>query len=384
MRLARLSLLLFASVLVVLTLMLARTAQAIPYFARKYDTGCATCHTVVPKLNAAGLAFRARGYELPGADIKRTIPVAAWVGGRSENRPDADVDRAFVDKLELISGGRLGSKVSYFAEWRVVSLGLQDNGELSDRSGRFEDLFVNVDLSDNLWLTAGQFRQFNQFDVSLRLSASTPLALGGSVGGERQPGDTGRQAALRSFSPAGRSPAVMLGYRAPSGSVGSASADGWYAHVGVPFPGELSIPLTHEARERASFELDVRAKGVVLETYYRKGLSSVGAHAFLGRDSQLYTALFSLDPGDWNTTVAVGSGVVDGDADHRVSWWTEVQPRRGLNFGFRLDDSSFTPTAYHLYGDFQLYTKRGVLWFLVEQRFREGSDRTTLQLNAIF
>lgn len=369
--------------LVTCTLLLAAPAEAIPYFARKYDVGCGSCHSVVPKLNTTGLAFRANGYSLPGFTARQTLAVAAWVSGRYENRPDADTSGTVLDKVELISGGRLGSRVSYFAEWRAVSLDLQDGGGRSDRSGRFEDLFVGLAISDSLTLTAGQFRHFNQFDVSLRLSASTPLALGGSVSGERQPGDTDRQASLRRFSPAGRSPSAMLTYHAPTGG-GINSADGWYAHAAVPFPGEFSIPLTAEARDRASFEFDTRAKGVVLESYYRHGLSSIGGHAYLGRDSKLYTGLFSLDPGRWNTTFAIGSGVANGVSDHRLSWWTEYQPAAGLNLGYRLDDSSFSTIAHHLYADYQIFSHRGVLWFLVEQRFADGADRTILALNGVF
>ena len=40
------------------------TADAFPYFARRYDVGCHTCHSVVPKLNETGLLFRERGYRM--------------------------------------------------------------------------------------------------------------------------------------------------------------------------------------------------------------------------------------------------------------------------------------------------------------------------------
>ena len=365
-----------------LALALPGPADAIPYFARKFDTGCATCHTVVPKLNQTGLDFRERGYRLPGREMHSTIPLSAWVSGRYENRPDADVDSVFLDKVEIISGGALSDRASYFAEWRAVSLGLQDNGELSDRSGRFEDLFVAYDLTDALSLTAGQFRLFNQFDSSL--SESTPLALNAGIPGVPEAGDSLREASLRGFSPAGRSPSLMLTYHAPPRDATQRAADGWYVHATVPFPGELSIPLTDEARDRASFELDFDPKGVYLESYYRKGLSSIGGAVFVGDDRQLYTGLASYDPGTWNTTLAVSAGVIDGDSDRRLSWWTELQPAAGVNVGFRLDERSSGPTAYHLYTDLQLPSKRGILWLLVEQRFRSGSDQTVVQLNAVF
>ena len=43
----------------------ARPAHAIPAFARKYQTSCQTCHTIFPKLNSFGNAFRLAGYRMP-------------------------------------------------------------------------------------------------------------------------------------------------------------------------------------------------------------------------------------------------------------------------------------------------------------------------------
>ena len=45
---------------------LGRPTQAFPIFARKYETSCQTCHTIFPKLNAFGEAFRLKGYRMPG------------------------------------------------------------------------------------------------------------------------------------------------------------------------------------------------------------------------------------------------------------------------------------------------------------------------------
>ncbi len=44
----------------------ALPARAFPIFARKYQTSCQTCHTIFPKLNPFGEAFRLNGYHLPG------------------------------------------------------------------------------------------------------------------------------------------------------------------------------------------------------------------------------------------------------------------------------------------------------------------------------
>ena len=63
----------------------------------------------------------------------------------------------------------------------------------------------------------------------------------------------------------------------------------------VPWPGEFSIPLTDEARENASFELEARPKGVFLESYYRRALNTVGLHAFVGDDRRQGAASLRIE-----------------------------------------------------------------------------------------
>lgn len=74
-------------------LLLPSAANAIPAFARKYETSCLTCHTVYPKLTPFGEAFRRNGYRFPGVDSdyvkqgtvplgqeanKKTFPRSVW------------------------------------------------------------------------------------------------------------------------------------------------------------------------------------------------------------------------------------------------------------------------------------------------------------------
>ena len=58
----RLFILLWAGTLLMLS---ARPASAVPVFSRKYQTSCATCHQIFPKLNPFGEAFRLNGYRMP-------------------------------------------------------------------------------------------------------------------------------------------------------------------------------------------------------------------------------------------------------------------------------------------------------------------------------
>ena len=46
----------------------SKPAEAIPAWARKYQTSCSTCHAPFPKLNYFGKAFRNNGYRFPGGE----------------------------------------------------------------------------------------------------------------------------------------------------------------------------------------------------------------------------------------------------------------------------------------------------------------------------
>ena len=251
-------------------------AGAIPYFARRYGLTCNACHANPPKLNAFGEDFRRTGYQAAGLSPRATVPLALWVSGRFDALPEApnqfDRTRSYVNRIEVVSGGRVVAPwLSYFVEWRPLSQETRGDGSLRDRSGRFEDLFLTASAG-RLAITVGQFRQVDQVDVSLRLGLSEPVALAASLPG--QPDGTARITSLRAFSPAGRSPTVRTAWTQPVGGWA------WTSAVAVPFAGEFSLPLTDEARVEASNEFAWDPKGVVLESFVRRGSTSWGAHGF--------------------------------------------------------------------------------------------------------
>lgn len=126
------------------------TAYAIPVFARKYQTSCITCHTIYPKLNDVGEAFRRNGYQFPtnedtlvkeepiklGVDAyKDMFPNSIWpstlpsippvsVFTLSQNIVHLNQqtqlkawDMAFPSDIELIGVGTFGNDISGF--WNV-------------------------------------------------------------------------------------------------------------------------------------------------------------------------------------------------------------------------------------------------------------------------
>lgn len=122
-------------------------ALAIPAFTRKYQTSCATCHSVYPRLTPVGEAFRLNGYKFPDDETyikdksvelgdeayKKVFPKAIWptdipglppisarmlfdydidLGGEEE----ASTSFKFLDELELLIGGSIGNNMSGFGE----------------------------------------------------------------------------------------------------------------------------------------------------------------------------------------------------------------------------------------------------------------------------
>jgi hypothetical protein len=140
-------------VLLALFLGLAAPASAFPIFARKYQTSCVTCHSVYPKLNPFGEAFRLNGYRMPketeelikqkpvslGSEAyKKVWPDAVWPNELPGNAPLAvnvkmasiytsstdatgaktvvHNDFQFPQEVNLFAAGTLGEHMSFMAE----------------------------------------------------------------------------------------------------------------------------------------------------------------------------------------------------------------------------------------------------------------------------
>lgn len=123
--------------------------EAIPAFARKYKTSCATCHIAVSKRNAFGEAFRRNGYvmtnqnarlvkEQPlklGADAWKDVwPDAVWpsdipgvfpVAGITQLRTEYNLEEKGKEHFEfnfpldfvLGFGGAFGDDIGFFGAW---------------------------------------------------------------------------------------------------------------------------------------------------------------------------------------------------------------------------------------------------------------------------
>jgi len=284
--------------------------------------------------------------------------------------------------VEIISGGPVaGTRAFYFVEWLPVSQEVGDGNVRVERHGRFEDLFVAVPVG-KAFVTIGQFRPLTQVDVSRRLSLSEPLAFSTGLAGEsaRSPRLTG----LRSFSLSGRSPAVRFSHQ---WARGTRLSDGWYNSVTMPFAGEFVIPLNSRVNRERGFEFELRPKGVLMESYYRHGLSSFGGHAFLGAERRLFGLVGSYNRGPFFSTAAIGfARERTRQRDTRVSWENELVPWRWLALGVRVDDRTgpARPLALIPHVNLEFPLTSYVVRITGEHRQQRGNRQWLLEVGTVF
>jgi hypothetical protein len=208
----RSALFLLASIVGVVTFGTSRTASAIPAFARKYGTSCTTCHTVYPKLNPFGEAFRRNGFRFPGTDsdvvkqatvplgvdaYKKVFPDAVWPGtlpgsiplsigfngqvvfhpvttnsgGVADNGAGVVADN-LIEEGHLWAGGSFDDTITYFSEITASADGI----EIERAVVSFNDL-VGPAHAVNLWVGkgSGTLNSFGPHSTYLGDSMFAPL-----------------------------------------------------------------------------------------------------------------------------------------------------------------------------------------------------------------
>ncbi len=194
---------------VFLFLLFSRPAQAIPAFARKYQTSCATCHNNYPELNDFGEAFKKNGFKFPkddetfvkeppvmlGApaykklfpkaiypgDIPGTIPIAFRYSGNfayNSQQPPAVAAAGFTPRTDLfapntftiIAAGTFGQNISFWIDNDISAAGSGANGGLGDGYLKFNDVGHFLHLPHN----ALNIR-FGQFELDLPFSQARSI-----------------------------------------------------------------------------------------------------------------------------------------------------------------------------------------------------------------
>ncbi len=184
-------------------------AQAIPTFSRKYRTSCITCHTIFPKLNDTGEAFRRNGYQFPTGDetlvrdepipfgsdrYKDMWPNSIWpsdmptlppvfIRGQLRNIVNTDPgpdgkkwDMDFPHELAIGGAGTFGKDIA--AWWEIAFEPADDEVGIERVFMQFSNLFAWSDEDDedgmrtgNRWITLPKHA------MNLRLGKMEPQVL---------------------------------------------------------------------------------------------------------------------------------------------------------------------------------------------------------------
>lgn len=140
----------------------AGSAGAVPAFARKYKTGCVTCHTIFPKLNPFGEQFRRNGFRFPGVDSdnikaepiplgtdesKKAFPDQVWPGFLSPFPPIAlgFNGQAIIHPDKNSSGGAADNHAVFNADTLVEEAHLWMAGNLDDSITFYGELTASAD-----------------------------------------------------------------------------------------------------------------------------------------------------------------------------------------------------------------------------------------------
>jgi len=177
-----------------LTLGSATRTQAIPAFARKYQTSCTTCHNNYPELNDFGEAFKKNGFKFPKDDetfvkeppvmlgakaqkeafpkavypgeIPGGIPIGFRYSGVATYNSKQPLAVGYLPRTDLfvpntftiIAAGSLGERLSFWVDNDISAGGADAAAGLGDGYLKVSDLGHVVGLpKDTLNLRMGQF-----------------------------------------------------------------------------------------------------------------------------------------------------------------------------------------------------------------------------------
>ncbi len=195
-----------------------KDSEAIPAFARKYQTSCSTCHNVYPKLNDFGKAFKDAGFKFPkedetfikekpvmlGAEAQKqmfphtiwpgTIPGLPPIGLRMNNffqvtgkrRGNFDVLTPagtippYVPRTDFQTGlfsiftaGSLGGDIAFWVDDDISIGGDNSNGGLGDGYLKFVNIGQALHLpKDSFSIRAGQFELDLPFSQARNINLS--------------------------------------------------------------------------------------------------------------------------------------------------------------------------------------------------------------------
>jgi mono/diheme cytochrome c family protein len=107
--------------------------EAIPLFANGQHVSCEQCHNAPPSLNAYGRYILATNFSKAldaHAQMQSNLsdPLSLDVTGNGSNTPDPALPKTFVGLAQLLSGGYLGTDVTYYSSVPIVADGFPSPG----------------------------------------------------------------------------------------------------------------------------------------------------------------------------------------------------------------------------------------------------------------
>lgn len=238
-----------------------------PIFARQTKLPCSACHSQVPRLNEFGQRFFANGYKLPGRKLAVTLPI--WFQAAICPSGDTTVGRpTHGNKIDVGWDDNIVGSLGYFPGTNTLF------HVVYAPFVREERIDVTQPLGRHFSIEGGTFAMTSQTDPRLDLNNFQPATLSphGSSFGRFSP-----------FAPDG----VALALRVV-GATGSSLpyADGSKVAVTLPLSNEIAGGGYNGVHVPSKFSN--RPTGAFVELYNRKGMNSIGASGFFGRDGRHY------------------------------------------------------------------------------------------------
>lgn len=207
--------------------------NAIPAFARKYQTACSTCHNNYPELNDFGEAFKKNGFKFPKDDetfvkeapvllgakaqkeafpravypgeIPGSIPIGLRYSGFATFNSKRPIGLGFVPRADLftpnaftvIAAGSMGPNISFWIDDDISTGGSGADGGLGEGYIKFNDLGRYLGMpKDTLNVRVGQFELDLPFTQArgINLSDYDIYFQGSEIGG--LPGSTSNPFAI--------------------------------------------------------------------------------------------------------------------------------------------------------------------------------------------
>jgi len=296
--------LVFAVTLIILfsaALLSPRTGNAIPAFARKYQTSCQTCHVAAPALTPFGEAFRENGYRFPGGNdaamtkippvttgaegYKKLWPRAVWPGEIPGMPPVAVLFTSTVDydhatksttfggmggEAEILAAGTLDE---HFSFWGSVVFSRDETGAITTGMERVNLLVRPLDTPE-LQLKVGSFEPGIMLSSTHRSILDQELLALTEPVGDNPWAAEGYQQGFEAYGMLNHRILYNGGVVEGSGSIGDNSKDVYgrvaYKAGGLPFDG---IPSGGANAEMPANPKPWSEKSVALSAFVYKGKS---------------------------------------------------------------------------------------------------------------